>query len=197
VTTEQVVDGRRARGDVTRQKVARQAAMIATTHGLDSITVGTLAAATGVSKSGILTVFPNREAIQVAAVDAAREIYREAVLSQVYAEVPGKDRLRRLVDSWSGSLRDGVFPGGCFITATSVEFGRRDGAVAAAVRRLKQDWLDLLERELTAAGSPDPARDAFVIDAYLTAANTRRELFGDDSQLALAGEMAHELIDRL
>jgi AcrR family transcriptional regulator len=197
VTTEQVVDGRRARGDITRQKVARQAAMIATTHGLDSITVGALAAVTGVSKSGILTVFPNREAIQVAAVDAAREIYREAVLSQVYAEAPGKDRLRRLVDSWSGSLRAGVFPGGCFITATSVEFGRRDGAVAAAVRKLKRDWIDLLERELTAAGSPDPARDAFVIDAYLTAANTRRELFGDDSQLALAGEMAHELIDRL
>ena len=45
--------------------------MIATTHGLDSITVGALATATGVSKSGILTVFGNREAIQLAAVAEA------------------------------------------------------------------------------------------------------------------------------
>lgn len=69
--------------------------------------------------------------------------------------------------------------------------------MADAVRKLKQDWLDLLQRELAAAGSSDPARDAFVIDAYLVAANTRRELFGDDSQLALAGELAHAVIDRL
>lgn len=171
--------------------------MIATTHGLDSITVGGLAAVTGVSKSGILTVFANREAIQVAAVDAAREIYREVVLTKVFAAKPGRDRLYRLVDSWSGYLRDGVFPGGCFITSTSVEFGRRDGPVASAVRTLKRDWLDLLEAELTTAGSPDPVRDAFAIDAYLTAANTRRELFGDDSELVRARDLAHEIIDVL
>ena len=70
------VDGRRARGDVTRALVAREAAMTATVSGLDSITVGGLAAATGVSKSGILTVFGSRENIQVAAVTAARRIFR-------------------------------------------------------------------------------------------------------------------------
>ena len=56
--------------------------MIATTHGLDSITVGALASATGLSKSGILTVFGNREAIQVAAVAEARNIYCETLLAQ-------------------------------------------------------------------------------------------------------------------
>lgn len=185
------------RGDATRRKVAREAAMIATTHGLDSITVGALAAATGVSKSGILTVFGNREAIQVAAVDAAREIYRETVLKAAYEAAPGVPRLRALMDSWVRYLEDGVFPGGCFIAATAAEYGRRSGMVGAAVRQLKRDWLTLLETELRVAGSSDPAADAFVIDALLIAGNTRRELFCDDVELARARTLASAVVDRL
>lgn len=171
--------------------------MIATTHGLDSITVGMLAAATGVSKSGILTVFGNREAIQVAAVAEARDIYREAVLSAVYEATPGVLRLRALMDSWVNYIRAGVFPGGCFIAATTSEYGRRDGPVADAVRSLKRDWLNLLEIELSAAGSPNPEVDAFKIDAFLTAGNARRELFADDAELARAKDLATSVVDQL
>ncbi|MUL67164.1 TetR family transcriptional regulator [Mycobacterium sp. CBMA 234] len=197
MTTGEISDGRRVRGDATRRKVAREAAMIATTHGLDSITVGALAIATGVSKSGILTVFGNREAIQLAAVAEARNIYREEVLSKVYQATPGTSRLRALMDSWVGYLHAGVFPGGCFIAATTAEYGRRSGAVADAVRQLKRDWLTLLETELEAADSPDPAADAFTIDALLTAGNTRRELFSDDAELERARELAIRIVKQL
>ena len=111
------VDGRRARGDVTRALVAREAAMTATVSGLDSITVGGLAAATGVSKSGILTVFGSRENIQVAAVTAARRIFRDAVVAPAWGAAPGGDRLVALLDAWLTYQRDEVFTGGCFLTA--------------------------------------------------------------------------------
>lgn len=189
------VDGRRARGDATRRTAARKAAEIATIHGLDSITVGSLAAATGLSKSGILTVFGTREAIQVGAVAEARRIYREAVIAAAWDNEPGRPRLRALMDSWVAYLRKGVFPGGCFIAATSVEYGHRDGPVADAVRRLKREWLDLLELEFAAAGSADPAGDAFQIDAFLIAGNTRRELFGDDAGLDRARALALQVVD--
>ncbi len=172
-------DGRRARGDVTRQTVARAAARIATVEGLDSITVGGLSERTGVSKSGILTVFGSREAIQVAAVAEARRIYREVVIAPVWDEEPGAPRLRALLQSWVDYLKGGVFPGGCFIAATAVEYGHRTGPVADAVRRLKREWLDLLEADLAAAGSTAPEDDAFRIDAYLTAGNTQDQLVGD------------------
>ncbi|MCE5289504.1 MAG: TetR/AcrR family transcriptional regulator [Nocardiaceae bacterium] len=188
------VDGRRARGDVTRRLAARTAAEIATTHGLDSISVGSLAAATGLSKSGILTVFGSREAIQVAAVAEARRIYRETVIVPAWGNEPGKPRLRALLDSWIAYLRDGVFPGGCFISATSVEYGHREGPVAAAVRKLKREWLDLLEAEFVQAGSADPASDAFTIDALLNAGNVRRELFGDDAELDWARTLALTIV---
>jgi AcrR family transcriptional regulator len=194
VSTTWSTDGRRARGDVTRRKAAREAAMVATTYGLDSITVGSLADATGLSKSGILTVFGSREAIQVAAVAEARQIYKETVIAPVWGKEPGRPRLRALMDSWIAYLRGEVFPGGCFVSATSVEYGHRDGPVAEAVRALKREWLGLLESELAVAGSADPVGDAFRIDAYVTAGNTRHQLFGDDAELERARRLALDVI---
>lgn len=188
-------DGRRLRGERTRRAAARKAADIATTHGLDSVTVGSLAAATGLSKSGILTVFGTREAILVAAVAEARRVYRERVIEPAWNAEPGRPRLGALLDAWVDHLRAGVFPGGCFISATSAEFGHRDGPVAESVRRLKREWLDLLEADLAAAGSPSPAEDAFTIDALLVAGNVRRELFGSDQELERALALARRVVD--
>ncbi|WP_157108757.1 TetR/AcrR family transcriptional regulator, partial [Aldersonia kunmingensis] len=147
-------DGRRARGDRTRHKAARYAADLATVYGLDSISVGQLAAGTGLSKSGILTVFDGREAIQLAAIAEARAIFIAEVVTPAWHLEPGVVRLRAFVDNWLTYVRARVFPGGCFLAATSAEYAGRDGEVADAVRALKQDWLRLLESQLL-AGGPD------------------------------------------
>ena len=195
MTVLPAADGRRARGDATRRLVARTAADIATTHGLDGITVGGLSTSTGVSKSGILTVFDNREAIQLAAVAEARQVYIDVVVRPALSCPPGAARLDALLDSWFAYLRAEVFPGGCFVSATSVEFGHRNGTVADAVRNLKREWLELLENEFSVAGSPDPAEDAFRVDAYLCAGNTHRELFGTDAGLERARTLAGRVVE--
>ncbi|AIY17214.1 TetR family transcriptional regulator [Pimelobacter simplex] len=188
-------DGRRLRGDRTRQRAARAAARLATVQGLDALSVGTLAEASGASKSGLLTVFGNREEILLAAVAEARELYVEHVIAPAWSAAPGAARLRALLDQWVAYLRAEVFPGGCFVAATSAEYGHRTGRVAEAVRALKQEWLDLLVRELTAAGVARPDEAAFRVDAYLVAANTRRELFGDDGALVTAHRLALAVLD--
>lgn len=191
-------DGRRVRGDATRLRVAGCAARTATVSGLDSITVGRLAEETGVSKSGILTVFGNREAIQVAAVAEARRIYRREVIEPAWDEPPGARRLTGILDAWVRyAAADDVFPGGCFLTAASVEYGGREGEVGDAVRRLKREWLDLLENELSAAGSSSPEDDAFRIDAFLSAGNTRYQLYGDRRELERARRLVLAVIREL
>ena len=190
-----MTDGRRARGDATRRTAARSAAMTATISGLDSITVGGLATETGLSKSGILTVFGNREAIQLAAVDEARQIYVDTVIRPVWDRPAGRERLLAMLDAWVDYVRAKTFPGGCFLVATSVEFGHREGAVPDAVRALKREWLDLLERDLRSAGVADPADGAFRIDAYLMAANTQFQLFGDQGALGRARRLAASVLD--
>ena len=190
IQEEPLQDGRRLRGDATRQMAAKRAAEIATVNGLDSISVGQLASDTGLSKSGILTVFGSRENIQIAAVAEARKTFRGAIFVPVWDAEEGAIRLRAVLHAWRDYLASEVFPGGCFLAATAVEYGHRDGPVAESVRRFKQEWLDVIESELATAGHPDPVRGAFEIDAFVTAANTRHQLFGDvaalDRGLALA-----------
>jgi AcrR family transcriptional regulator len=194
VSQSEVIDGRRARGDATRRTIARAAARAATVEGLDSITVGGLAASTGVSKSGILTVFGTREAIQIAAVAEARRLYQEWVVLPAWNKAPGSERLTALLENWVAYTKADVFPGGCFVAATAVEFGHRDGPVAESVQRLKREWLDLLEAELKTAGSKAPADDAFRIDSFLCMGNTRWQLYGDASEIDRASRLALEVI---
>ncbi|KHL10591.1 AcrR family transcriptional regulator [Mumia flava] len=189
-------DGRRLRGDATRRRVARYAADAATLGGLDALSVGRIAGDTGLSKSGILTVFPNREAIQLAAVREGRRVFVEEVVTGAWSTEPGARRLRALVQSWAAYVRRRVFPGGCFLVAASAEFGAQDGAVADAVRALKREWLDLLAADAVTAGGDGP-RVAFQLDAFLAAGNTRFVLFGDESELDLAVACALEVIDAL
>lgn len=165
--------------------------MVATVSGLDSITVGRLAEDTGVSKSGILTVFGTREAIQVTAVAEARRIYRREVIDAAWQQPPGAPRLTAMLDAWVRyAAAPDIFPGGCFLTAASTEYGGRPGEVGDAVRRLKCEWLDLLETELAAAGSATPEDDAFRIDAFLASGNTRYQLYGDPAELDRARRLA-------
>lgn len=199
---QQRVDGRRVRGDRTRRAAARCAAEIATVSGLDSVSISQVAAATGLSKSGILTVFPNREAVQLAAVEEARHLFVEKVIMPAWMTEPGTKRLAAILDNWFGYVRSGVFPGGCFMAATSAEFGARQGPVADAVREMKTAWIGLLEGELR-VGREDSDKSravvtaaAFELDAFTTAGNTRFQLLGDPRQLDLARAACQEAINR-
>lgn len=194
------VDGRRARGDRTRLATATAAAEIATVTGLDSISMTGLAKATGFSPSGILTVFDNREAIQLAAVARARDIFVAEVITASWGSEPGIPRLRKIVDNWFDYVTRGVFPGGCFLVATSAEFGSQKGPVADAVRGLKQTWLDLLEGELkVGAGNSKRVRDrahatAFQLDAFMIAANVNTQLTGDTEYLEVGRRACRALL---
>ena len=123
---------------------------------------------------------------------AARRIFRDAVVAPAWAAMPGGDRLVALLDAWRTYQREEVFTGGCFLTATSVEYGHRDGPVAESVRRLKREWLDLLAADLAVAGHPEPQDAAFRIDALLAGASTMRQLFGDDEELDRGHRLAAE-----
>lgn len=194
------IDGRRVRGDRTRERTATAAAEMATLTGLDSISVSKLAKATGGSASGILTVFENREAIQLAAVNRARDLFVAEVITPAWSTKPGVDRLSHILENWFEYVERRVFPGGCFLVATSVEYGAQDGPVADEVRRLKQTWITLIEGELRVGRRKSKRTDelveatAFKLDAYLTAANIRLQLAADPGGMAIARKACRELL---
>jgi AcrR family transcriptional regulator len=174
----------------SRSSAVEAAVDVASVEGLEGLTIGRLAARLGMSKSGLIGRFGDKEALQRAALAAAVDRFTEAVWRPAAASEPGLRRLEAVVDAWIGHLRDGVFPGGCFVTTASVEYDARPGAlhddVAAAVRR----WLGVLEAEAARArdagdlaADRDPADVAFELHSLASGGGVAGRLVGDAAAL--------------
>ncbi|MFK4835475.1 TetR/AcrR family transcriptional regulator [Microbacterium sp. ZW T2_14] len=186
--TQAPVDRRRVRGDESRRAVLAHAVDTATVDGLDGLTIGRLADASGHSKSGIATLFGSKEQLQLAVVAAAREVFIDRVVAPARARTPrGLVRVCALLSDWLAYSRDRVFSGGCFFAATSVEFDAKPGIVRDAIVAASVDWEDYLTRSVEhamAAGElpllDDAAQLTFEMVSFLEAANTRSLLHVSD-----------------
>ncbi|MBF6338327.1 TetR/AcrR family transcriptional regulator [Nocardia abscessus] len=180
--TSEITDKRLLRGARTRATVLRQAVDIASLDGLEGLSFGRLAADTGLSKAGIQTLFRTKEALQLAAVDHARDRFVAAVVEPARSEPHGVARLRALIEHWMVYAETPLFAGGCFRVATMAEYDSKPGPVHDALFRDQRDWVRLLARELRTAATAgeiaelDADLAAFQIDAVLCATNTALRL---------------------
>lgn len=183
---------RRSAADVadSRRTAVAAAIDLASVEGLEGITIGRLAGDLSMSKSGLIGRFGDKEALQRAVLAAAVERFTDAVWRPAARTTPGIPRLEAIVDAWIAHLRDGVFPGGCFVTTASVEYDARPGAlhddVAAVVRR----WLGVLEAEALTAreagdlpADRDPADVAFELHSLASGGGVAGRLLGDATAL--------------
>lgn len=187
MSSSAALDGRRARGDRTRRAVLDHAVQVASVRGLDALSLGGLAAAAPVNKSGIAGLFGSKEKLQLAAVERAWEVYAAAVVEPARAAPAGLPRLLALVESWIAYSRGRVFEGGCFFRTVSVEFDGREGPVRDAIVAAQRDWDAYLRHHVDVAvadgGLPadtDPDQVVFEVTAMLEGANDRSLLYGDD-----------------
>jgi AcrR family transcriptional regulator len=182
----------RAPGDRNRARIAGQAAELATVEGLDGLSIGRLAEITGVPKSTVHALFGSKEELQLATVNAAREIFIREVINPALASArPGRDRLLALCDGYLSYIQRRIFPGGCFFVAASVEVGARVGRIHDEVARVQQQWRDLLDREARAAADKgqlardtDPAQLAFELGVTLAGTNIVSVLHDDTGAIA-------------
>src|SRR6478609_3722295 len=84
---------RRADGERTRAAILRTAASLATVDGLEGLSIGNLAAATGISKSGLYAHFGSKQELQLATVEEAERILTEEVVKPALAAPPGLGQL--------------------------------------------------------------------------------------------------------
>lgn len=188
-------DGRRARGERTRQGILAIAVDVGSREGLEALTFGRLASEAAVSKSGLFAHFGGKEQLQLATVEAAREIFVREVIEPAAGAEPGLLRLRATVEAWLSYFRRDVFAGGCFFQAASLEFDGRPGPVRDRVIEIMGEWLALLEALARAAGPAvgSPEQLAFELNAIGMATNWQRQLLGDDAAL----DRAAKAFDRL
>lgn len=168
----EITDKRLLRGNQARQSIARHAVDVASRDGLDGLSLGRLAGDLGLSKSGIQTLFGSKEKLQLAAAEAARELFKEAVTRPAQRVPPGVRRLRALIDRWLDYAAAPLFAGGCFWAANLPAFDDHPGPVRDVLFGQHDAWVAQLADELRRAGVPDPGLSAFQLDAVLMAANT-------------------------
>ncbi|WP_402464965.1 TetR family transcriptional regulator C-terminal domain-containing protein [Isoptericola aurantiacus] len=180
-------DGRRLRGQRSRQAVLDHAVQVASTHGLEGLTFGSLSAGTGAGKSAIAGLFGAKEQLQLATVARAREVFLDDVVAPARTAAPGLARVWALVARWNAYSRSRTFAGGCFFRAAEAEEGSRPGPVRDAVVAVRREWDAYLGHHVQVAvgqGELAPDTDApqvvFEVGALLGAANDRSVLLGDD-----------------
>ena len=68
---------RRSDGERSRNAILREAAQLATVEGIDGLSIGRLADAVGMSKSGLFAHFGSKEELQLATIEAASALFTE------------------------------------------------------------------------------------------------------------------------
>ncbi len=136
---------RRARvdGERTRRLILDTAVRLATVEGLDGLSIGTLAHATELSKSGVYAHFDSKAALQLATIDSARTLFIDVVVAPVL-QLRGLDRLRALCESFLTYVENRTLPGGCFFAAAAAELGARPGPLRERVAANQKDWISVL-----------------------------------------------------
>lgn len=186
----------RADGERTRSAILRTAASLATVEGLEGLSIGNLAAATGISKSGLYAHFGSKQELQLATVEEAERILDAEVVQPALGAQPGLAQLAALCEAFLNYLRRRVFPGGCFFAATALEMGTRPGPVKERIAAFQDEFVGLL-RDIAATAveqhelpvSEDPDRLAFELHATLLAADARFVLHDDPAVLDLARQI--------
>ncbi|CAN5412979.1 TetR/AcrR family transcriptional regulator [soil metagenome] len=173
-----VVDGRRQRGDASRRAILRRAVDEASLSGLDGLTIGGLATDLGISKSNVATLFGSKLDLQLATIEAAREIFIDAVLVPGLAAPHGLGRLWAIVEAWLVYSESRIFAGGCFFRAVSADASSKDDAARELLVSIDEEWFEFLTRavresavELPGLSLDDVDALAFEITALLDAAN--------------------------
>jgi AcrR family transcriptional regulator len=193
-----------SKGQASRAAILRSAARLATTKGLDGLSIGDLAAEVGMSKSGLYAHFRSKEELELATIETAAAIFDGEVLQPAARAPAGIERLRALAHAFLAHLERRVFPGGCFFAAVASELDTRPGPARDRVVAILEKWQSLFRQcilDAQAAGEIDPkaevAQAAFELQAMLLAGNFQFVMTNDLIRLTQARQGVEHVLARL
>jgi AcrR family transcriptional regulator len=186
----------RADGERTRGAILRAAASLATVDGLEGLSIGNLAAAIGMSKSGLYAHFGSKQELQLATVEEAGRIFAGEVVQPALAAPAGLAQLEAVCEAFFEHLQRRTFPGGCFFAGAALEMGTRPGPVKEAVAAFQTGFVDLIrgfaataiEKNQLPSGE-DPRRLAFELNGIILATDANFVMHDDPAVLDLARQV--------
>jgi len=137
------------KGAATRDSIVDRAYDIARASGVEGLSIGPLATAVGMSKSGVFAHFGSREDLQLAVLEAAAQRFGNAVLMPALALPRGLPRVRAIMQNWFEWVRGTT--GGCVLLASVSEYDDRPGALRDQVLHNERRWRNELQRAVQLA----------------------------------------------
>lgn len=191
------------KGEVTRLEILEAALPLASRVGLTGLSIGALAEALGMSKSGLFAHFRSKEGLGLAVVDHAAARFVERVVRPTVRAPRGIARIRALLDNWLGWFDGEMHQSGCFFAAAAIELDDRPGSLRERVLGQQRDFVEFVatvvrtavsERELSA----DLDVDQFVQDLFgiVLGAHHYERFLGDRAARLRARKALERLIAR-
>lgn len=145
-----VLDGKVARK--TKTVILETALKIASLEGIKGLTIGELAKAVGMSKSGLFAHFRGKDNLQLSVLQSAVENFVEAVLKPAFQQPRGEPRIEGLFKNWIEHLNSGLeMSGGSVLISASIELDDRPGVLRDFVQKAQKDLIKNIERAATLA----------------------------------------------
>lgn len=138
------------KGDATRAAIVDAAIASARRDGLEALTIGALADALSMSKSGVFAHFGSREELQLAVLNEYAARFVGEVLRPAVAAPRGLPRLQALLDNWMTVLGRQIEQG-CLLIAGATEYDDRAGPLHDAMVRIVEEWRRELLRAIEGA----------------------------------------------
>jgi AcrR family transcriptional regulator len=160
-----------SKGEETRERIVEEAVRVASRDGLEGLTIGTLAAATGLSKSGLFAHFGSKEDLQLEALRAAVTGFEDGVMRPAFRAPRGLPRLRKILELWIQSVTNPGRLGGCLILAAGTELDDKDGPLRDYLVEQETRFLRALAQAAKLAVDAghfraDLDRDQFAFEAH-------------------------------
>jgi AcrR family transcriptional regulator len=192
-----------SKGERTRAAILDAALRIVSKSGLDGLTIGTLAEATGMSKSGLFAHFGSREELLLAVLAHGQAEFTEVVFQPAMKKPRGLERLRAMFINWLDWTESAELPGGCPMIGGASEFDDKPGPVRDMLAGGQRTWIETLKRTVRQAieekqlpPDTDPEQIAFEMFGIALVVHHHRRLLGYPKARARALAALDKLISK-
>jgi len=164
------------RSGLTLSAILDTAIAMAAQDGLESLTIGDVAKALAMSKSGVFSRVGSREALQIAVIDEYDRRFLQDVFVPAMREPRGLPRLNAITNLWLERAMNVEIHGGCIYSAGAFELDDRDGPLRDRLLEGVLGWRSALRRTVIQAidaghlqPGTDPEQLVFELDGMFVA----------------------------
>jgi AcrR family transcriptional regulator len=190
------------KGRQTKLAIVDAALCLATEIGLEGLSIGVLAEATHMSKSGVFSHFGSREELQISVIHEYFSRFEQEIFFPALQCPKGLPRVKALFSNWMTRVAVEIHSG-CIFISGAVEFDDRPGPVRDALANSVQTWLSALDKAVAQSkecGHLDVQADAqqmaFEIHGLILALHYEARFLKTPGSIARANKGFQNILER-